>query len=1064
MPQTYSLVASGYAKQGETVPTASTREEGRAQIDALVRQYKENEEYFLSREFDEHSTRTSFIDRFFEALGWDVTYAGPDREVQFHPRHSTEAQLAGDVSWDEDLSQEELDQRAEHTLVPDYSFSVDGRLQFYVEAKRPSIPVTRADAVFQLKSYAWSRELAFSVLTNFARLRVFATTVRPDRDRPSVGLLPGFDLKYDEYVANWDTIWGLLSREAVSTGDAERKARAARQRGAIGVGEAFLSDLERWREELGNDLMRRQPDLEAFQLDEATQRILDRLVFIRVVEDRNIEPKVLLRKFARLTDSYRQLSAEFRRLDVVYNGQLFAEHWSEQLEVSDGLISRVIAGMYSVDGSPYRFDAFRADFLGKVYEHFLGKEFEVAGTTAKLIDKPEVQHAGGVYYTPRWVVEHMVSTVLDPLLDGRKPEYVARLRLLDPAAGSGSFLLGLLDHLIAWHEEYYTEHPDEHPDRHYRGADGRRKLTTDFKGAVAVNNIYGTDIDPQAVEVSQMSVYLRILEEETSATLASQLRLFDGPRLPSLSRNIRSGNSLIASLDVPAGETLTHEEHRDLNAFDWRDPVRGFGKIFDENGGFDVVIGNPPYTRVQVLRRFHALQTRLIEARYATARAGFDLSTIFIERGLELLRPSAGSRPSGSLCYITTRTFAETDAAAPLRKLLTDGRHVRSVVDFREGQVFENASAYTLILHVSPSQNRTWSLTRVASPATAEGLSHALGSGARTVGLTPLPASDASWDLSLPAETELLDRLARDFPTLGEVSGDAVFQAVVTGADHVFRADDLGPDLADPTLRQVRPKLLGPDEPPIFIETELLRPVMAGRSSITPFWAADIEEWLIVPYEYADRGERMSLIPPTKLERSHPHAHAWLRANEQRLRARASGTWTDENWYGYSRRQNLELWSSSKIMVPSMIDELCGLYDERGRFFVNVSTGGYGVLVDPTHGLSYEYVAAVLNSKLLSWVLHRFSRSWRGGWFEARKGSLVRLPIATANYEEQMRVVASAREVVQAMATARRPAATTQQKQVANIARARFDFEVERLYGLSSAQSAVVAGNLEDEY
>lgn len=1035
-----------------------SREEGRAKVELLVQQYKKDEQYFLSREFDEHSTRAAFIDRFFEALGWNVTYAGPDREVVFHPRHSVEAQLAGETSWDEDLSQEELDARAEHTLVPDYSFSIARRLQFYVEAKRPSIQLTRPDAVFQLKSYAWSKELAFSVLTNFARLRVFATTVRPDFDHPSVGLLPGFDLRCDEYAANWDALWELLSREAVAAGEAARRARSVRQRGAIAVGEAFLADLEKWRERLGNDILRRHPDLEGFQLDEATQRILDRLVFIRVVEDRDIEPKVILRKFARLTDSYRQLTAEFRRLDVVYNGQLFAEHWCEHLEVSDGVISQIIAGMYAVDGSPFRFDAFRADFLGKVYEHFLGKEFEILGATARLQNKPEVQHAGGVYYTPRWVVDHMVSAVLDPLLEGRRPESVAQLKIVDPACGSGSFLLGALDHLIAWHEEYYSAHPAEDSNRHYLGADGHRKLTSDFKGKIAVNNIFGTDIDLQAVEVSQMSVYLRILEEETSATLTSETRLFDGPRLPSLSRNIRSGNSVIAPVDLPDGELLPHEVRRDLNAFDWWNPVHGFGKVLNENGGFDVVIGNPPYTRIQVMRRTHPLQAKIIEKKYATANAGFDLSAVFVERALELLRPAAGQRPSGSLCFITTRTFTETDSAAPLRKMLTEGSHVRSIVDFGEGLVFENANAYTLILHASRAQNRSWRLTRVAAPPSAEGLAKALRAELRSATLPSPPSSDASWDLSLPAETDLLNRLARDFPSLGTVSGGAVFQGVVTGADRVFRAEDVGPVPEDPSLRLVRPKMLSEDQPPIALESALLRPVMAGRSSIAPFWAAQGLEWLILPYENVQESTRMKLVPPAQMRTKWPHIDAWLRANEDQLRARSSGMWADDDWYRYSRRQNLELWSGSKIMVPSMIDELCGFFDTDGRFFVNVSTGGYGILLDPDHGLSYQYIAALLNSRLLSWVLRRFSRSWRGGWFEARKGNLIRLPIALASLAEQDRIVAAYFEVSELMAAARGLQPTQSRQHVLEIALATFNFEVDRLYELSNIELAVVSG------
>lgn len=331
---------------------AKSKGEGRDLVQRLVEQYSANRAYFRSKEFDETSTRTSFIDRFFEALGWDVTAPGPDREVVFHARHTIDPTVAGDEGWDQDLNQEQLDARASRTDVPDYGFNYKQRLRFYVEAKRPFAGVKAKDSPFQLKSYAWNQSLPFSVLTDFEHLQVFQTTQRPDRDKPRAGLLAGFNLTCDKYVDEWDRIWALLSRESIAADEAVEVARRAGTRGATAVDEAFLRDMETWRTDLGNDLVRRHPDLHMWQLEEATQRILDRLVFVRVVEDRNVEPNIVLRQYARITDSFRFLCGEFRRLDAFYNGQLFAEHFSERLEVSDGTIQRIIANLYAVDGSP----------------------------------------------------------------------------------------------------------------------------------------------------------------------------------------------------------------------------------------------------------------------------------------------------------------------------------------------------------------------------------------------------------------------------------------------------------------------------------------------------------------------------------------------------------------------------------------------------------------------------------------------------------------------------------------------------------------------------------------
>lgn len=1027
---------------------ARSKEEGLEAIRALVATFEANAAHYRSRDFDETSTRTAFVDRLFEALGWDVTSAAPDREVVFHARHTSSPELAGDSAWDEDLSADEIEARGEQTDIPDYSFHTAGELRFCVEAKRPHTGIRGRTSVFQVKTYAWNRKLTFSVITDFDSLRVYTTATRPDRNRPEAGLLAGYDLRHTEYVAHWDALWTLLSRESVTAGSSERRAAAARPRGAVGVGESFLRDLETWRAELGSDLLRRHPDLTVRELGEATQRILDRLVFIRVVEDRQVEPAIVLKRYARLPDAYRALCGEFRRLDAVYNGQLFAEHHSERLEVSDGLITRLIAGLYTSGGSPYRFDAFRADFLGEVYERFLGKHFEITGHTAKLVDKPEVRHAGGVYYTPRWVVDHMVSSALDPFLAGRRPNQVAELKIVDPACGSGTFLLGVFDRLVRWHEEYYTQHPTQDRDRHYVDGLGRTRLTSDFKGRILVNNVHGVDIDPQAVEVAQMSLYLRVLEEETSATLNAQRRLFEAAHLPSLSRNVRAGNSLLETADVPAELATDFEARRHLNPFDWRDETRGFGAVMSQRGGFDVVLGNPPYTRVQALRRFHPEQAALVEKRYSTATSGFDLATVFTERGLELLRPHASNRTPSVLTYITTRTFTETDAATALRSLLSRGGHVDSVIDFGAGRVFPEAGAYTVVLTLRARRQSHWRLTRVPAPPDTAALADALTDPVLNAELPGQPPADETWTLSLPAEDLLLRRLSEKHPNLADVSGDSIFQGVITGADGVFRATDVGPDPDDPERRLVRPFAADPDSEPLAAELRVLRPVYAGKSDFEPFRTAQSSEWMILPYSSDEREANMTLVPFATLQREAPNVAAWLRNNEETLRGRA-GTWIAGNWYSYSRRQNLEKFQGDKVLVPSMLDRLCATYDTSGHYFVNVSTGGYGIGNDPEQGADPEYVAALLNSTLLTWVLRRMSRAWRGGWFEARKGNLGRLPIAVPEAARQQELVSMYREVVAAVTASADAPDDADRARLAASARQAFDHTVAALYGLS---------------
>lgn len=990
---------------------AADKDEGLSLIRAAVAQFARNETYYRTTDFDEESTREQFINRFFDALGWDVVDAaghGQQREVVFHPRLRTEPGVAGREEWDEDLTAEQLAARNPVTQVPDYAFRVEGVTRFYVEAKRAGASADARPSVHQLKTYAWSQPTRVGVLTNFRELRVFETLARPVYDDPRAGLLDGLALNYADYAANWDRLWSLLSREAVHGGSVERAGRE--RRGQLRVDESFLEQLNAWREELAVDLAARNADLDRWQLTEATQRILDRLIFLRVCEDRSVEPQVVLRRYARVTDAYHELGTEFRRLDAVYNGALFAEHFSERLEVSDPVLQRLIARLY-FPFSPYRFDVIGPALLGAAYERFLGKEIDLdARRRVTLEDKPEVRHAGGVYYTPAWIVAEIVEQTVGPLLEDRTPRTADELRIVDPSCGSGSFLLGVLDYLIRWHQDYYTANPDTDRERHYLAADGTRRLTSDAKADIVKRNIYGVDIDPAAVEVAQMSLYLKILETETNATLHERPRLFHGAFLPPLNDNLRCGNSLLAPSQVPQELRFDVDLRRRINAFDWNDEQRGYGAVFEQRGGFDAVVGNPPYTRAQVMRRHRREESARYELVYASAGGSWDIATLFIEKGLQLLRPARGRDRGGRLGYIVTRTFAETDAAKPLREILSAGRHVRAITDFGAGMVFGSASAYTVLLSATKQPNVGWELTRVPAPPSAKALDRARQTGSPLLG--HMRAGDLGadpWTLSLPSEQALLDRLSHAHRDLGQVSARQIFQGLITGADDVYRCVDAGEHPTDPSLRLVRPNA----QPAVAIPIELraLRRVVAGSTDLKRFRFSPSPQWIVFPYERERDEDAYVPVTAARMHQIWPNAYQWLSQHRELLRARSPQSttqpWNDENWTAYSRRQNLERFAEPKVLVPYMAATLNATADPIGDagYFVNVSTGGYGIQLPEGSPVSLEYLAALLSSHLLSWMAARTSRTFRGGYLGIRAASLRQLAIAEPDTGTQARIV-----------------------------------------------------------
>jgi len=313
------------------------------------------------------------------------------------------------------------------------------------------------------------------------------------------------------------------------------------------------------------------------------------------------------------------------------------------LTVDDKVLKEVLKDLYYPD-SPYEFSVLPADILGHIYEQFLGKVIRLTpGHHAKVEDKPEVKKAGGVYYTPTYIVDYIVKNTVGKLLEGKTPQKASKLRILDPACGSGSFLLGAYQTLLDWHLEWYSKHdPEKHAKgrkpKIFHGPGGDWRLTTSEKKRILLNNIYGVDIDTQAVEVTKLSLLLKVLEGENAETIGQSLRLFHERALPDLGDNIKCGNSLIGP-DFYEGKQLSlidEEERYRINAFDWN---AEFPEIMAA-GGFDAVIGNPPYVSfgLRAVGKLTKEESQYYRRKFAdSAEYKISTYTLFMQLGIDLL-------------------------------------------------------------------------------------------------------------------------------------------------------------------------------------------------------------------------------------------------------------------------------------------------------------------------------------------------------------------------------------------------------------------------------------------
>lgn len=1002
----------------------------------LVERFAEHEEAYRSGQYGEAQLREEFLNPFFAALGWDVYnrkgYADAYKEVI----HEAAIKVGG------------------RTKAPDYCFRVGGGVRsFFVEAKKPSVEIGQAPSpAYQLRRYAWSAKLPVSLLTDFDELAVYDCRIRPAKtDKASTARVLYY--QYRDYLDRWDELLGLFSPEAIRRGALEKFLASKKvKKGTAEVDASFLGEIESWRAELARNFAMRNPDLSQRDLNFAVQRTVDRMVFLRICEDRGIEPYGTLEALQNGPNVYRRMVELFERADDRYNSGLF--HFSPEkdrqeppdevtltLALDDKPLKEILRNLYYPE-SPYEFSVLPVVILGQVYEQFLGKVIRLTKAhQAKVEEKPEVRKAGGVYYTPAYIVDYIVRNTVGKLLEGKTPQQAAKLRVLDPACGSGSFLIGAYQHLLDWHRDWYVaDDPEKHAraraPRLYRGAAGDWRLTTGEKKRILLANVYGVDIDPQAVEVTKLSLLLKVLEGESKETVNNQLRFFHQRALPDLGGNIKCGNSLIGPDFYKDRQMslLDEEERYRINVFDWH---REFPEVLrGAHPGFDVVIGNPPYISIQTLNAYSPPTVSYLKRSFLCAtRGNYDVSIVFVERGVSLLSAE------GCLGFILPSKFFATDYGEPLRRLLSEKGLVDKIVDFRHDQVFAHASTYTCLLFLS--RRRTGPVAYcIASPPAAIANGTVAGYALDAGSLTPAP-----WVLVPRAHSKLLEKLSQQGRALLDLPC-VISRGSSTGADDVF------------VLRAGKSRLTTREGEHVEIEKAALRtPIYAtdfGRYRFSP--AA--EERIVFPYELMGKG--YALLDEEKLVRRFPKAYAYLAGRKKQLLKRKQY----RKWYAFSAPRNLDAHERADLMVPLLanVGSFCLLPSDM-RIYCPMASAGFTISVPDKRQAAPLFLLGLLNSRLLFWMLQAISNIFRGGWITCTKQYVGRLPVCTSDlsdpaeracHDKVVEVVDLMLSLHGELETARTDHGKTAIQRQIDATDRQIDRLVYELYGLSEEEIALV--------
>ncbi len=596
----------------------------------LIEKYGQVKKDLQIKKYSEEETKKDFILPLFEILGWDVFNRN---EVSAEEHIASSGRV-------------------------DYGFYINGRIKFYLEAKSLKGDLNREEYARQAIRYSFNKGATWAILTDFESIKVF----NAQAISKYLGDKLYFEIPYDKYIDRLDQLLQLsktsFEKDLI---DIEAK-KVGKMLQKVPVGELLYKDLKECREILLHDLSLWNEKVDKELLDEGVQKILDRLIFLRVAEDRKIEPPTLIplirewESTDREMPLYKSMISTFRELDSIYNSNLFSKHPFENWEDYSDATKRVIKILYGKEGYyEYDFKAMPADILGGVYENYLGYKLSQSKKGLSVGENAKKRKEQGIYYTPAFIVDYIVRNALKPVLDRCKSvSDLKKIKVLDPACGSGSFLIKALE-IIA----------DKYRDFNCR-VDEFTKIE------IIMENLYGVDLDAQAVEIARLNLLINTLEQRGI--------------MPSLDKNIKNGNSLISGTDEEL-EKYFGKNFKDKKPFNWEEE---FPEVFKQ-GGFDVIIGNPPYIFARG-GNFDDNEKKYYADNYKKLQQ-YQLNTflLFIEKGYDLLKEN------GAFGFIIPNNWLTINSFSKLREFLLKNIADLKIINAIES-VFNQASVDTCLL------------------------------------------------------------------------------------------------------------------------------------------------------------------------------------------------------------------------------------------------------------------------------------------------------------------------------------------------------------------------------
>lgn len=934
------------------------KEESRARLEKLVEKYSQNREAILNKKnkYNEANVRREYIDPFLELLGWDLQ------------NKSGKSLSESDVIVENYLGNGVSNRT-------DYSLRRNGSIFYTIEAEKPSKDIHKdLQPASQVLRYGWNANNDIGILTNFEFLQIFQTYAKPS----NTIVKPWKDIKYDNYLENFDLIWDFLSCESVYSEVADSKISSITPETATKqkLDQQFLKELDSWRILIGQDLVDNDyskysnPDGEFRILNSDVQVFLNQIIFLRFAEDNQLEKADSSNELEYIFHDYDTLPDRFdsklRELDSRYNSGIF-EDSSITKNLRPDTIKKIVKSLY-YPTSTYDFAIIDLGILGKIYEQFLQKLLYIDDKGIVVLQPTRQAKINSVVSTPigltRVITHHALSDTLKKITSVNQ---LFDLKIADIAAGSGVFLVAAYDELESKILEL----------RGITSVNHNTVIGLDYKKKIISNILYGYDVDPHASQITKFSLALRLLKNEDPSRFQGKT-----PLIPAMAKNIISENSLVTKDDIAdvcaqnsSFTSFLTEEIDEINPSDKR------------HGDFNVILGNPPYLETQKMKSGPSIEFAVYKDKYKSSKKQFDKYFLFIEEMLQRLVNS------GSGTFIIQNKFFSIDTANELRNYLIKNGYLESIIDFKEKQLFKGKNTYVAIVTFSKKNNSS------VKYAIADNISYAGQPKFQNYQYSNIVKENGNWIFEDNAASHLYNKMS-SYPRLSCMVEHR--NGIQTSKNSVYLIDLSSIVLEDDRYISFE---YGPKKSKKIwkIEKSILKPFFKNKSKKGTYYTQPLADTLVIfPYDFNGK-----LIPAEILKRDYPLCWEYLVTNKSQLLPRKFGgkrdTGPDTNsdeWYKFGRTQGLTGWDNPKLIVGVLSKGPSTAYDNNNLILASGGTAGYVPLYQKNDEYDLEYIEAWMNYPLTDEMFKLQTTRFRDGYWTHGTNVMNRIPFLTIDKKD----------------------------------------------------------------